>query len=875
MPGLPMKTPELLAPAGSTESLIAAINAGADAVYLGGNRFSARNYAENFDTASIADAVQYAHLRGVRVYVTVNTLVRDSELTDAARFILFLYKAGVDAILVQDIGVASIAREITPGLPLHASTQMTIHNREGVAWARDLGFSRVVLARELSLEEISEIASSPECQGIGLEIFIHGALCYSYSGQCLLSSMIGGRSGNRGMCAQPCRKPYAFVSGQMDMYGRPVSLSKTRWEEDYLLSTKDLCSYRDLDSIVRAPVESLKIEGRMRSPRYVSSVVSVYRRAIDALSSGNWSPLDEEEEELALAFNRGFTCGYLQGAHRGEIMGRSHPDHRGLKIGSVISYNPRARVARVRLSGVSEPRKGDGIVFIDPADGREHGMILFGTPLKDGEELQVPVSNAVKPGDILYLTRRKDDAASLKNEKSGLTRKEFPVPIDLTIYWDEELRPVMHGVMPGKDGVQVRFSYTGMPMEIAQKIPLDESQIALQVSRTGGTPFVIRELVLRYPGGLFAPVSALNQLRRDFLMGAELAIASSWKPGQAELLIASEKAESYVSSFAAEDNPCPESSRPVKISVYASSLNVAIAAIEGGCDLVYFEPESHVKACRCRTSDHGLSRCDPFPEISGKLRELLASVPMDSRKIVWKCPSIPERKFIDMSLEILPELLGKGMGGIMVESPGLAKKARRLFPELKICGGAGLNIVNHGTVRLLPEFFSLTLSPELSFDEISGFSRKFNPAETPVFEVIVQGNLEVLNSRDCIHAAVPGGKVSCTGMNENMFFGLQDGTGRTFPFIVDPWCHTRIRNSSEICLIDSIPALMGAGISSVAIDARYRTPAYIKEMISLYREAIRRSSIASGQEKFTDLLNSVKKISLGGITSASFRGNLI
>ena len=154
--------------------------------------------------------MDYAHLRGVKVYVTVNTLVRDSELPDTAEFILFLYRAGVDAILVQDIGVASVAREIAPGLPLHASTQMTIYNREGVAWARELGFSRVVLARELSLEEIGEIASAPECQGVGLELFVHGALCYSYSGQCLLSSMIGGRSGNRGMCAQPCRKPYAL-----------------------------------------------------------------------------------------------------------------------------------------------------------------------------------------------------------------------------------------------------------------------------------------------------------------------------------------------------------------------------------------------------------------------------------------------------------------------------------------------------------------------------------------------------------------------------------------------------------------------------------------------------------------------------------------
>jgi putative protease len=870
-----MKTPELLAPAGSTESLIAAINAGADAVYLGGNRFSARNYAENFDPDSIVHAVQYAHLRGVRVYVTVNTLVRDSELADTARFILFLYRAGVDAILVQDLGVAAIAREITPGLPLHASTQMTIYSREGVTWARQLGFSRVVLARELSLDEISEIAESPECQGIGLEIFIHGALCYSYSGQCLLSSMIGGRSGNRGMCAQPCRKPYAFVSGQVDLYGRPVSLAKTRWEEEYLLSTKDLCSYQDLKSIVSAPVESLKIEGRMRSPRYVFTVVSVYRRAIDAISLGKWSPVDKEEEGLALAFNRGFTRGYLKGAHHGEIMGRGHPDHRGVMVGTVRSYHPRDHIALVRLSGTVTPDKGDGIVFLEPSDGRENGMIIYGTPVRNGEDVQVPVSHAVRPGDILYLTRRRDDATGLQVEKPGLPGKEFSIPLDLVIHWDEELRPVMTGVMAGKDGARVRYSHTGMPMEPAKKMPLNGDQIALQVSRTGGTPFVVRELVLQYPGGLFTPVSALNQLRRDFLKGAEAAIASSWEPGEAEISIASERTESLVSSFQAGNTHCSDGFlAQMKIAVYASSPEVAIAAIEGGCDLVYFEPETRSKACRCRKMNNRSSICDPFPEISGKVRDLLASLPAGRQKIVWKWPTIPEREFIDRSVDILPGLLEMGIGGIMVESPGLATKVRRLFPQLRIFGGAGLNIFNHGTAHLLPEFISLTVSPELSHDDISGLSSWFYHHATPAFEVIVQGNLEVLNSRDCIPAGMPHGKGSCSGLNEGMFYGLQDRTGRTFPFSVDSWCHTIIRNSSETCLIDSVPALMSAGISSVAIDARYRTPAYIKEMIVLYAEAISRSGLQTGQEQFSDLLNAVKKLSLGGITSASFRGNL-
>ncbi len=871
-----MKVPELLAPAGSTESLVAAIDAGADAVYLGGNRFSARNFAENFNPASIVNAVQYAHLRGVKVYVTVNTLVRDSELPDTVQFILFLYQAGIDAILVQDTGVASVAREIAPGLPLHASTQMTIHNREGVAWAGELGFTRVVLARELSLEEIAGIASAPECQGVGLEIFVHGALCYSYSGQCLLSSVIGGRSGNRGMCAQPCRKPYHSVSGPMDKYGRPASLSKTKWDEEYIMSTKDLCSYRDLESIVHAPVESLKIEGRMRSPRYVSTVVSVYRRAIDAIALGNWSPRDDEEEELALAFNRGFTRGYLKGARHGEIMGRDHPDHRGIMVGTVISYHPRVNQARVRLSGDTFLYKGDGVVFLDPCTGSENGMILYGMPVRDADGLLVPVSTPVKSGDLLYLTRRKDRGTAGKKDKPGEKGKQFQIPLDLVITWDEERRPVVNGVIPGKDGIPIKYSYTGQPMQVAEKTPLTAEQIAMQVSRTGGTPFVVGNIVVHYPGGLFTPVSVLNQLRRDFLEGAELAITSSWRPGQVELSSAEKQAGLVIASLSATTTSrpplCPGS---MKISVYANSSEVAVAALEAGCDRVYFEPEVGTKTCRCRKTAIVPMGQGPFPEIVALVRDLLVRTAGSSRQIFWKWPSIPERDYIDRSLAVLPELLEMGIGGIMVDSAGLAGTVRRLFPALKICGGAGLNIFNHVAAGSLPGFFSLTPSPELSHDDISALAAWCYHGETPLFEVIVQGNLEVLTSRDCIPAGMPQGKSTCGGLNESLFSGLQDATGRIFPFNVDPWCHTHIRNSNEICLIDSIPGLIASGVSSAAIDARHKTPAYAKEMVSLYREAIRRSGEPSGQEQFTDLLAAVKRISLGGITSASFRGNLL
>ena len=273
---------ELLAPAGSRESLIAAVEAGADAVYLAGSQFGARAYADNFDEEALTEAIRFAHLRGVHIHVTVNTMVLDEELDDVRRYLQFLEKIGADAALVQDLGVAKIAREYAPNLPLHASTQMTIHNVQGARAMEALGFSRVVLSRELSLPEIREIVAGTNAE---VETFTHGALCVCYSGQCLMSSMIGGRSGNRGCCAQPCRLPYTLV----DVAGEDV-LGDTAG--NFLLSPKDLNTLDLLPQLVEAGVSSLKIEGRMKKPEYVATVVKTYRSVLDRILE-HTAPLTE------------------------------------------------------------------------------------------------------------------------------------------------------------------------------------------------------------------------------------------------------------------------------------------------------------------------------------------------------------------------------------------------------------------------------------------------------------------------------------------------------------------------------------------------------------------------------------------------------
>ncbi|MBR4987260.1 MAG: U32 family peptidase, partial [Methanocorpusculum sp.] len=295
-----MHIPELLAPAGSPEALKAAVYAGCDAVYLGGRMYGARAYASNFDNAGILDAVAFAHSHGVKVYVTVNTLLRDSGMKEAAEYLRFLSDADVDAVLIQDVGLLSLAREIVPDLPLHASTQMTVTNRAGVEFAAEHGISRVVLAREVTLSDAAELVRVGAELGVGIEIFAHGALCYAYSGQCLFSSAIGGRSGNQGMCAQPCRKQYTLLAD-----GERVPTAG-----DYILSPKDICTYPNLAEICESGVECLKIEGRMKAPEYVAVVTSIYRKALDEVAKGTFEPKTEDMENLAFAFNRGFTKGY-------------------------------------------------------------------------------------------------------------------------------------------------------------------------------------------------------------------------------------------------------------------------------------------------------------------------------------------------------------------------------------------------------------------------------------------------------------------------------------------------------------------------------------------------------------------------------------
>ena len=845
------RLPELLAPVGSREALIASVNAGADAVYLGGKRFGARKYAVNFTDEELSAAIDYAHLRGVKVYVTVNTLVHDRELLEVARYLIFLYRCGADGVLVQDLGAAAIARQLVPGLPLHASTQCTIADAGGVTWAHRFGFSRVVLARELGIEEIDRIFSIPVSDRPGIELFVHGALCYAYSGRCLLSSVIGRRSGNRGMCAQPCRKPYRLVRGMADKYRRMKNSDVLPLPDSYLLSTRDLCIYPHLPELVRRPVTAFKIEGRMRSPEYVAIVVSRYRKAIDALAKGTFSLREEDIEDMAVAFSRGFSSGYLFGDRGQAIMGRCRPDNQGLFIGTVQVCRPGKIL--VIPAARTIPGPGDGLVAINPLTKEEHGFVLQSGAERRGNYLVIDHNLSCQPGLEVYLTR----SSRLEREAAAIIKapgpsEKFTIDIDITLLIHPGKRPVLTGSLMISDGrtLVVRHEGAFVP-ESAKMRSTTGEEIARQIRKTGAGVFKVREFVLDYPGGLFLPVGQLNSFRREFLAVAEYAILAALRPDQDHLHYAEERLAEFDGAF----NSCPaclELTIPVLAVLCDDPLSAEISLV-AGCDRVYLEPDG-----------------DPI-SIQNTIRSVLETGQGYRSKIFWKWPSLPSPGFIETALPLLYDLCKAGLAGVMTETPSVAAAVKKELPNIEITGGSGLNIFNYLSVQAYSPLFSgFTLSPELSGEEITELvNRAANMCPGSRIAVLVEGNLEAMVTADSLLDMIPEEL-----REDQQRFGLLDATGRTFPIHMDNAGRSHIFNAAELCLLDHLPKLAAAGVNMILIDARYRGPEYARDMVALYRKALGAADWIRGRSRAEDvpgqLKPRIKEMARGGITTGHY-----
>ncbi len=494
-----MKKPELLAPAGNMESLYAAIEAGCDAVYLGGYTFGARAYAGNFSLDEMKEAVRYAHLYGVKVYVTVNTVIYESEIEMLLDYVDELVKIHVDALIIQDLGAFDLIHQIYPDLELHASTQMHIHNVSGALMMEKLGAKRVVLARETPIEVVREVKKKTK---IEVEIFVHGALCVSYSGQCLMSSLIGGRSGNRGSCAGSCRQKYTMV--ELDQ-----GKEKVVKEESYLLSMKDLNTLEHLSELIDAGVESFKIEGRMKSPSYVYCVVSLYREAIDSyLQKGKVSINQKMLENLSYIFHRRFTKGFLFHEDNDRITNPFRPNHLGVPIGKVAQVKGNRAFVTLSLPVVQK----DGVRIIGKEDTGCFLNVFYknGKRISEanaGDTISFDVKGKVEKGATVVKTYDEKLVCSIQDEIDARKRK---VPIWMHVI----LRagdPMILNVTDGKNEVKVESSQL---LEEAKKTPTSKDRIREQLERLGNTVYRCEEITFEQQEDIFLPISVINEVRR-------------------------------------------------------------------------------------------------------------------------------------------------------------------------------------------------------------------------------------------------------------------------------------------------------------------------------------------------------------------------
>ncbi len=533
-----MEKPEILAPAGSMEALKAALSAGADAVYMGGSSFGARAYADNPDRDEMLEAIRYVHLRGKRLYLTVNTLVKEQEFGALYEFLAPYYSAGLDAAIVQDVGVLRFLTKEFPDLSLHASTQMTLTAAEGIRLFDKYPVTRLVPARELSLTEITNICKN---SGKEVEIFVHGALCYCYSGQCLMSSMIGGRSGNRGRCAQPCRMEY-----ESEEKGKK-----------YLLSPKDLCGLSLLPELINTGAASFKIEGRMKRSEYAAAVTAAYRKFTDLYVSlgeeGYRTYLrahpnlpEEETERLADVYNRGgFTTGCFTTHNGTSLMSVNRPGHFGVPVGEVVSGGKGE--ALIRLTKEVQPQ--DVLEFrreTEKASG-EPGYYEYtlGTGAKAGDKIKARLLPKLiaKPGDTVYRMR---NSALLETLEESYVKKELKVPVKgvfyakagemctftVSAFGESLLLPV---AFPEQKKELVSVTCEGFVCEKAGKLPATEESVKKQLSKTGNEPFFFGELNVTLADDVFLPNGQLNELRRTALSKLSQAIQSKFERGETRL----------------------------------------------------------------------------------------------------------------------------------------------------------------------------------------------------------------------------------------------------------------------------------------------------------------------------------------------------
>ena len=775
---------ELLAPAGTMENFMAALESGADAIYLGGKVFNARAHAANFGIDELREAVRLAHILDVSVYVTVNILIGDTELKDLEQYIKDLDSIGVDAIIVQDLAVAEIAKRVAPNIHLHGSTQMTAATLDAVRFYESLGFTRVVLARELSLKEIQHICKHCKAE---IEVFVHGALCVCYSGQCLMSSFIGGRSGNRGACAQPCRLPYELL----DSKGESV-LPK---HEAYLLSPKDLNYSEHMNELVAAGVTSFKVEGRMKKVSYVRQVIGTYREILDEASIH-----ENQRKALASGFNRGFSTAYLEDTVGRQMMTVVAPNHQGKPIGEAYT-----KKGEVYLS-LTEPIEQGSLVKIL----QSNGSVTYYTV--DDEWTCV--------SDTLYKGRPAEGlavgqlylASTPKNTKSrGL--QEFTRKYDMSVYLSvgsngetnyTELTVILDS------GLSVTVTNEYVPA-IANKVPTSLEKVTEQLGRLGNTLF--RLSYVDIPDGPYMwPASVLNALRRDAVTALETALITHHVESWQALQVTGDVDYDFKVQHELSYDTCP------MISARVDEIEGVKAAIAGGAQKIVFGGD------RLSRTPYALSIYDEVARLCAQSDVICT----------FATPRVVKDDEVEAYTHTLEAIVQAHPDSISIHVPQALLWLRELGYTGAIEVDTGLNIFNTPTLHFWEQLHISCVNPsqELTLKQITELAKH---SHVPI-ETMIHGYTEMMISEYCAIASFvgTGSKVNCPMPCVKESYSLKDRKGEIFPIRTDPYCRMHIMNSHEMDMRAYVPMLLQKGISILRVDGRHMKPSYVKDIVSQY-----------------------------------------
>ncbi len=679
---------EILAPAGSFECFEAAVMAGADAVYLGGSSFGARAYADNFTEDKLLDAIHYAHLHGRKIYLTVNTLLKEKEINGQLyEYLLPYYRYGIDAVIVQDVGVLEFVREYFPDLPIHASTQMTVTNVSGARFLERQGIERVVPAREISLEEVREIH---EGTGLEIECFVHGALCYCYSGQCLLSSLIGQRSGNRGQCAQPCRLPY--TTGEA--------------APSYLMSLKDICTLDLIPDLIEAGVDSFKIEGRMKKPEYVALVSAMYRKYTDLyLENGrNAYTVDEKDRQKLLdLYNRGGShSGYYKQHNGADMVSKDRPNHAGVPALQVQKAGGRSVFAKA----LTDIHKGDIIEF---PDGKEN--YTFGQEVRTGASCSfVSRKNQnLKKGQILSRTRNE---MLLNDVRNRLMNGELKEPAEGVLLLKKGRPSVLR--LTCRD---ITAEAVGEAAQEAMSQPLSKDRIEKQISKLGNTGFVLKKLEVQMEDGLFIPMQNLNELRREAVRALEEKITGQYMRSSEKEFSADcaskEKAENKIT----------------KVYVYAETVNQVEAVLQfPGIERVYLDCTAFREAWKNREQ-----------------RQLVKKVHDSGKGIYFAMPHIFRKDTKEKYQDHLETFLEAGYDGFLVRNFESYEFLQENGIHLPVVLDHNLYQFNHYAGKFWERQNVTSAAAPLELNE-----RELAQAGMDGKELLVYGYIPVMISAQCI-----------------------------------------------------------------------------------------------------------------------------